>query len=81
MTIILQPTVRKALVAVAAITLTACAGLHPAILSAMAGALPDGPAPRLVALHSHATAARLAALDDPILRRLPDSFPPTQEQT
>ena len=57
------------------------ASLHPAILSAMAGALPDGPGPRLLALHSHATAARLAALDDPILRRLPDSFPPTQEQT
>ena len=49
------------------------AGLHPAILSAMAAALPTDMAPVLVALHSHATAARLAALDDPILRRLPDA--------
>ena len=49
------------------------ASLHPAILSAMAGALPGEEPPRLLALHSHATAARLAALDDPFLRRLPDA--------
>lgn len=49
------------------------ASLHPAILSAMAGALAGGEPPRLLALHSHATAARLAALDDPFLRRLPDA--------
>jgi N-acetylglucosamine kinase-like BadF-type ATPase len=49
------------------------ASLHPFILSAMTGALPGAKPPRLLALHSHATAARLAALDDPILRRLADA--------
>lgn len=49
------------------------ASLHPCIVAAMAHALPGDAAPTLVALHSHATAARLAALDDPILRKLPDA--------
>lgn len=49
------------------------ASLHPGILAAMASALPHAPPPRVLALQSHATAARLAAQDDPLLRRLPDA--------
>lgn len=46
------------------------AQLHPAILSAMQRALVGVAAPQLVELQPHATAARLAARDDPILGTL-----------
>ena len=49
------------------------ASLHPLILRTVAEAVPPDAAPRQLALHSHATAARLAAQQDAILQRLPDA--------
>jgi len=47
--------------------------LHPAIAVAMREALGDVAVLRIVELHSHVTAARLAATDDPILGTLADA--------
>lgn len=49
------------------------AQLHPLIPGAMRDALTGIAAPKLVELHSHVTAARLAARDDPILGMLAGS--------
>ncbi len=66
MTIILQPTVRKALVAVAAITLTACAGLHPASKQSVPGQTVTAPTPKPAGVASYFEVLDLMAPGDTV---------------
>jgi hypothetical protein len=66
MTFILQPTVRRALVAVAAITLTACAGLQPASQQGVPGQTVTAPTPKPAGVASYFEVLDLMAPGDAV---------------
>lgn len=66
MTFILQPTVRRALLAVAAIVLTACAGLQPASKQSVPGQTVAAPTPKPAGIASYFEVLDLMAPGDAV---------------